>query len=360
MKKLLLVLASLLLALPLAAAPPARDSEYQQAHLAYREARYQAAYDGYERLLGTAGADGHLLYNLGNAAFRLNQIGRAILFYEKARVLLPRDADLKFNLGHAREQIRDVIPEAESFVDTALFWLGSLTLAEFFWCFALANVLFWGILAIRIYSRTEWTYSLIFLLLGFWLLAGISFGVKWQQTRTDDRAVVLQTEVSVLAGPDRRDTLLFRLREGTVVHLERSEEGWSLVRLSDGRRGWLRTESSEWIASRSPGWAARRISTFSRFSGCTNYSSIIYLAIYSECRWTIPRPAGDLIVFAAPHSFTFPARLGGCRFQGRAEVPMVRWCRFLPRAPPARGYRASRAGVWFVNRRMNGQKGGRS
>jgi tetratricopeptide (TPR) repeat protein len=249
MKKLFLVLAALVLAAPLAAVTPGRVSEYQQAHLAYREAHYQEAYDGYARLLGTNGADGHLLYNLGNAAFRLNQLGRAILYYEKALLLLPRDADLKFNLGHAREQIRDVIPESESFVGTALFWLGSLTLAEFFWCFALANVLFWGILAIRIYSRTEWTYSLLFLLLGVWLLAGITFGVKWQQTRTDDRAVVLQTEISVLAGPDSRDTLLFKLHEGTVVHLERSEEGWSLIRLSDGRRGWLRTESAEKIAS---------------------------------------------------------------------------------------------------------------
>ena len=247
MKKLLLVLAALLLAVPLAAVTPDRDREYQEAHLAYRETRFQAAYDGYERLLGTTGADGHLLYNLGNAAFRLNQIGRAILSYERAQVLLPRDADLKFNLGHAREQIRDVIPEAESFVGTALFWLGSLTLAEFFWCFAVANVLFWCILAVRIYSQAEWTYSLLFLLLGVWLLAGISFGVKWQQTRTDDRAVILQTEISVLAGPDSRDTLLFKLHEGTIVHLERSEEGWSLIRLSDGRRGWLRGESAERI-----------------------------------------------------------------------------------------------------------------
>lgn len=249
MKKLLLVLAALSLAVPLAAVMPERDREYQQAHLAYREARYQEAYDGYERLLGSNAADGHLLYNLGNAAFRLNQIGRAILHYERAQVLLPRDADLKFNLAHAREQIRDVIPEAESFVGTAFFWLGSLTLAEFFWCFAVVNVLFWGILAVRIYSRAEWTYSLLFLLLAAWLLAGISFGVKWQQTRTDDRAVILQTEVSVLAGPDSRDTLLFKIHEGTIVHLERSEDAWSLIRLSDGRRGWLRGEGLERIVA---------------------------------------------------------------------------------------------------------------
>ena len=136
MRRLLLALAVLCAAVPSWAASPERERVLQESDRAYREARYQEAFDGYSRLLGTDGADGHLLYNLGNAAFRLNQTGRAILYYEKARELLPRDADLKFNLGHAREQIRDAIPESESFVGTAFFWLGGLTLAELFWCFA--------------------------------------------------------------------------------------------------------------------------------------------------------------------------------------------------------------------------------
>lgn len=252
MRRFLPFLAALSLALPFAAAEIAaagRDYDYQEADRAYRETRYQEAYDGYLRLLGTGGADGQLLYNLGNAAFRLDQYGRAILFYERARLLLPRDADLRFNLAHAREQVRDVIPAQESVLDTAFFWLGSLTLAELFWCFSLANVLFWGMLAARLYRRSEWTNSLSFLLLAIWLLAGVSFGLKWRQTRGDDRAVILQTEVNALAGPDGRDTLLFKLHEGTIVHLERSEEGWSLIRLSDGRRGWLRAEGAERIVA---------------------------------------------------------------------------------------------------------------
>jgi tetratricopeptide (TPR) repeat protein len=249
MKRLLVALAIVGIASPLWAVSPEREKTLQEADRAYRETRYQAAYDGYAQLLGTADADGHLLYNLGNAAFRLNQVGRAILFYEKARVLLPRDADLAFNLAHAREQIRDVIPETAGFAGTAFFWLGSLTLAEFFWCFAVANLLFWGIAALRLFSRAEWASSLLVLLLGLWLLAGSSFALKWHQDRSDDRAVILQAEVSVLAGPDTRDTVLFKLHEGAIVHLERSEEGWSLIRLPDDRRGWLRSEAAEKIAA---------------------------------------------------------------------------------------------------------------
>ena len=38
-------------------------------------------------------------FNLGNAYFRLGELGKAIRFYEKARVLIPRDEDLNFNLS---------------------------------------------------------------------------------------------------------------------------------------------------------------------------------------------------------------------------------------------------------------------
>lgn len=249
MRRLVAVLAALCVAAPLLAArSPVSETALREADRAYRETRYQAAYDGYQQLLRMEGATADLLYNLGNAAFRLNLTGRAILYYEKARLLSPRDPDLAFNLGHAREQIRDVVSAPESFIGAAFFWLGSLTLAEVFWCFVAANVLFWGVMAARIFSRAEWTYSLLFLLLALWLLAGISFGLKWHQVRSDDRAVILQTEVSVLAGPDLRDTVLFKLHEGTIVQLERSEEGWSLIRLPDGKRGWLRAEGAGKIA----------------------------------------------------------------------------------------------------------------
>jgi tetratricopeptide (TPR) repeat protein len=248
MKRLLLALAALCLAAPLWATAAGNEHLLREADRAYREGHYQAAFDSYHQLLRAEGATGHLLYNLGNAAFRLNQTGRAILYYERARTLLPRDADLRFNLGHVREQVRDDIPESEGLVRAAFFWLDSVTLPELFWCFAAANLLFWGVLAARLFSRAEWTSSLLFLLLALWVLAGSSFGLKWQQARTDDRAVVLQTEVSVFAGPDSRDTVLFKLHEGAIVRVERTEEGWSLARLPDGRRGWLRGEAVEKIA----------------------------------------------------------------------------------------------------------------
>jgi hypothetical protein len=71
--------------------------------------------------------------------------------------------------------------------------------------------------------------------------------VKWHQLRTDLRAVILAQEAAVLAGPDSNDTVLFKLHEGTTIHRERIEDGWSLIRLSESKRGWLKSSSIEQI-----------------------------------------------------------------------------------------------------------------
>ena len=219
------------------------EEVFFKANQAYREGRFQEAVQGYERLILSGHRNGHLFYNLGNAYFKTEKLGPAILNYERARLVIPRDADLNFNLSYARDQMRDAIPQSEGFFQMAFFWLDSLSMEEMFWGFAVLNILFWGVLFIRLFVRMEWTYYLFFILLIFWFICGTSFGVKWYQENTDDRAVVLKKEVSILAGPDVGDTVLFKLHEGTIVHHERSEDGWSLIHLPDKKRGWVKSEA---------------------------------------------------------------------------------------------------------------------
>ncbi|MDY6880711.1 MAG: hypothetical protein V2J25_04695 [Desulfatiglans sp.] len=223
---------------------------FVQANQAFKADRFDEAAEGYKRLLHSGYQSGHLYYNLGNAYFKSDRLGRAILNYKRARLLIPRDADLNFNLSQALDRVVDDVPEEKSFVTMTFFWLDSLTLAELFFGFALINVFFWGILFIRLFIRVEWTYYAAFVLLIFWIVSGTSFGLKWYQIATNDRAVILHEEVSVMAGPDANDTILFKLHEGTTIRHERSEDGWSLVRLSKDRRGWVPSDSIEEIQGR--------------------------------------------------------------------------------------------------------------
>ena len=231
----------------IAADTPSAEELYLDANRAYKEDRYQEAIDGYLRLIGSGYFNGHLYYNLGNAYLRSGQLGRAILNYERAQILIPRDADLNYNLRYALDQAQDAISPDQNYLKQAFFWLEDLTLSELMWGFAGLNMLFWGILFLRLFVRPEWTYYVFIVLLIFWLVGGASLGVKWHQVESDSRAVILDNEVDVLAGPDSNDTVLFKLHEGAIINRERVEDDWSLIRLSDSKRGWVESSTIEQI-----------------------------------------------------------------------------------------------------------------
>lgn len=65
-----------------------------------------------------------LYYNLGNSYYRTDNITRAVLNYERALLLAPGDADIRFNLQMARSKTIDKItPKSEMFFVT---WYKSL------------------------------------------------------------------------------------------------------------------------------------------------------------------------------------------------------------------------------------------
>ncbi|MFH1491630.1 MAG: SH3 domain-containing protein [Pseudomonadota bacterium] len=233
--------------LPALAQDAEREERFFTANQAYKEGRFQQAADAYDQLIESGIVNGHVYYNLGNACFRMNALGRAILNYERARLFMPRDADLNFNLRQVRTQLKDDIPEARGFINQTFFWLEDVTLKELLAVFAALNLLFWGVLLVRVFRKPEWTFYAFIVLIIFWGIAGISFGLKWVQLETDDRALVLKKEISVMAGPDTRDTVLFKLHEGTMVAQERSEDGWALIRLPDKKRGWVIADGVEKI-----------------------------------------------------------------------------------------------------------------
>ncbi|HBF43237.1 MAG TPA: hypothetical protein DDW42_06320 [Desulfobacteraceae bacterium] len=237
----------LLLAPVMAAECRQWEALFFRANQAYKEGRYQESIDNYSKLIQSGLKNGHIYYNLGNSYFKKRELGRAIFNYERARLWLPGDADLKYNLAFAYDQTRDAVIEPQSLVSITFFWLKEVTLIEVFWGFAIMNLMFWGILFVRLFLRSEWTYYLFLVFLVFWIIGGLSFGLKYYRAETDDRAVIIKNEVNILAGPDNHDTVLFKLHEGTVVHYERSEDGWSLVHLPDKKRGWVKGNGIEII-----------------------------------------------------------------------------------------------------------------
>ncbi len=205
-----------------------------EANKLYKEGAWAHARGLYEDISRDPEAGAAVFLNLGNCYLRDNRLGPAILNYERARLLKPRDPDLDFNLGIARDRRQDKAEKQDEF----MAWLSYFTGSEFFWAFAAANALFCLALLARLWRPREWTFYALMALGILWAMTGFFGTVKWYAVAHDDRAVVVASKISVRAGPGENDTLLFKLHAGTVVDCQRVEDGWSLIRFSDDKRGW--------------------------------------------------------------------------------------------------------------------------
>ena len=236
------------------AAEPAPSPEIPSAHELlfranqdYLEGRYTEAAQGYESLLSRGEINGHVLYNLGNAYLRDGQLGRAILQYRKALLLLPRDGDLKANLAYARSLRLDRLEpesEARSTLGVLTFWYRGLNLEEFLGAFLALHALFWAVALLRLYRPSEalsWAFAL---LLATSALAAGSAAFKWRQTLNGSDGVVLEKEVQARAGFTERDTVLFVLHEGAEFTILGEEADWWKIELADGKKGWIPARSA--------------------------------------------------------------------------------------------------------------------
>ena len=76
-----------------------------RANNSYREKRYDDAIQDYEKLISAGLRSANIFYNLGNAYLRTGARGKAILYYERALRMCPRDADIRSNLDFARNLV---------------------------------------------------------------------------------------------------------------------------------------------------------------------------------------------------------------------------------------------------------------
>ena len=219
----------------------------------YVQGDYQKAIEQYNELL-KQGQSADLYYNLGNAYYRTEEITQAILAYERALLLAPGDADIRFNLQLARTKTVDkMAPQSELFVVT---WYRTLVnqFSVDGWAYASIIMLALAIVLALLYlfSSPVWLRKVGFFgglvaLLCF-ILANL---FAWQQKQTlthRDGAIIIQSAVPVKSTPAPNGTDLFILHEGTKVTVtDDSMADWKEIRMTDGKVGWVETSQIEII-----------------------------------------------------------------------------------------------------------------
>lgn len=221
---------------------------------AYQENKYAEAIKMYENILATQGESAVVYYNLGNSYFKEKNMAKAVLNYERALLLNPGDADIRFNLDMARSKTVDQItPATEVFIVT---WINSLTnmQSERGWA-KIGIVSFICLLvglALYIFSKRLFVRKIGFIGAVVFLVVTVCANLFARQQKNElmDRtgAIVMSPTVTVKSTPDESGTELFVLHEGTKVFVEdNSMKGWKEIRLEDGNKGWIPTEAIEII-----------------------------------------------------------------------------------------------------------------
>jgi tetratricopeptide (TPR) repeat protein len=233
----------LLLALvlwPLAARPEALSAGFEAANKLYEEGKYADAAAGYERLLQSGQASAALFFNLGNAAFKSSQIGRAIAAYRQAQRLAPRDPDIRANLQFARNQV-----QGPTFsIGRWQRWLSRLTLNE--WT-VLAATAFW--LLFLLLALLQWRPALKAALraavlasaAGTVLLAAC-LGAALCQARCVRIAIVVKPEAVVRAGWFQESKEAFTVHDGAELRVLDQNDKWLQVSADALRLGWVPRE----------------------------------------------------------------------------------------------------------------------
>lgn len=212
------------------------DSLYQQGDYVGAQRAYQ---DQMQRGPVTAG----LLYNLGNASYQLQQLGYAILYYERAMLAAPRDPDLRANLEVALAARHTPPPgdapgSLQMLVSTILdrYTLNELAVTASLLFWAACGLLFWWLRGRQFRRRYQW---LVYVCVALALCLGTLAGGKAHVYHNARRAVIV-ADGELYSGPAESFQVLRKVYQGELTQVTAEQGVWRAVTFEAGATGWVR------------------------------------------------------------------------------------------------------------------------
>ena len=225
----------------------------EQAAKAFEAKDYQQAITLYEQQLNEGLESEDLYYNLANSYFKNDELGKAILNYERALLLDANDKDVKHNLAIARQQLVDDVSSIPPFF-LKQWWISARQLASsslwawlgliLFWT-GVAGLIVWQMGKERSQKKKGFLYGLTLICISILPLA-----LAWSSHAhrlNSEQGIILSKEVVLRSGPDKLSQEIVVLHEGTKVDLLDLIDTWYKVRLANGEKGWLAAGTFEEI-----------------------------------------------------------------------------------------------------------------
>lgn len=241
MKKILLIFAFLCSVLSFGQ----NDALFEQGKDLYKAKKFQDAISTWMKILNNKVHSSELYFNLGNAHYKMNNVGPSIYYYEKALQLSPNDSEIKNNLAFAQNATIDAIEP----LPKTIFSKWYTTIAEIlsYDSWAVVSIIF-SLTAILLFLMYYFSYSegkkrMFFVSsMGFTFLMFIAIAMTYttyNEVIKKNPAIIFAESIEVKSEPNLGSDAAFTLHEGTKVEILNKEDDWARISLVDGKDGWI-------------------------------------------------------------------------------------------------------------------------
>jgi tetratricopeptide (TPR) repeat protein len=218
------------------------EQQWQAANTFYHQKQYDSAATHYELLARSKPQNASLYFNLGNTYYKLNNIGLAVLNYERALRIDEGYKEAKENLAlsHARTS-NNISGSQEIFF---VSWWHNISSPNNHSMWAMLSLLSFLVGILLFIVRKYFAYSLKFgsQVNGFIFFACVLFMVpaysSAQQFSNSDEAIVLVKDAPLM-NAELKNKAASLLPEGTKVTVLTEKGSMTEIRLADGRQGWI-------------------------------------------------------------------------------------------------------------------------
>ena len=246
-KALVLVVALSLPFAPTGARASESATQFVDAVRDYKAGHFEQAAKAFEDIAAGGIENPTLFYNTANAWLRDKNLGRAILWYERALRLSPSDPDIRFNLAHAQSLVKDRLDHPLTARDILFFWKGMVSLRTLQFAAVAGSCFFFLWAAVRVVQRKRVITGAGTVILAVFILLTVAAFLEEVRLGRDARAVILSPAVQVRSGTQKTATPLFDLHTGTTVKVLEKKGNHIKIGIAGGKVGWVSLADAEMI-----------------------------------------------------------------------------------------------------------------
>ena len=218
---------------------------FDEANNYYRDNEVDKAIKIYENLVSTREISSALFYNLGNAYLKKENIGKAILNYERAKISIPRDNELVFNLDYARGKMKqqNILYQTNVLNSFLITSVRNISLNENIILILLFFSFFLILVILGLYAKK--IRLLLHLLAVFFLSIAVLIVVPsyYQHYTNNYSAIIVDELTDARYEPLEDSSIHFPLYEGNKVFVLRRASDWVKVKRPDGKIGWIKNNT---------------------------------------------------------------------------------------------------------------------